>query len=317
MFYFYQFILGEEKGFGKTLKFGKDTSFLSKALLREGDKSDSFDKWDQQDPKKGMTKSHFPDPGHSASRARRRTELEQNRDSKSSLIKKDDTFSTFTSKSKASESPPRTKSSLVSLDDADFLKDAKSPRSPLLRSNESSPRSSKSPQGRLSPLSPDSSMAMDFRKKSDISSKKPGSTTKSVSPLTSPKTQPRKNKSPLSFDKSKTEDFSQKPDQKSAKFGDSGDSFGDVQKSREGKTPRDSNEGFSWVSTLTESKAKITSKIEEESRPRKKSTDKFLDDLFGAKGKEEGKKFKQFFFVRITSKLKTIFNFCQSVNFHF
>ena len=85
----------------------------------------------------------------SSSRARRRNELS-----------KTSTINTDLKSPEKQESPKREKSSLSSLDDSDFLKTSKKTESTSVlpsgrRSSDSSPRSSKSPQGRLSPLSPD------------------------------------------------------------------------------------------------------------------------------------------------------------------
>ncbi|XP_075257355.1 uncharacterized protein LOC142349580 isoform X2 [Convolutriloba macropyga] len=186
--------------------------------------------------------------------------------------------------------PRNLKSSLVSLDDADFLKDAKSPRSPLLRSSDSSPRSSKSPQGRLSPLiSPESSNSLTspkgggsrFLKKSPAATKVntknddeiPGRDSSPVSTF-------KKNKKQLNDETPRSSLFDDNDEEKEKKKKEklSGDgSFADLSSSKTKEMKQEQKEfkeGYSWLAAS------------ESPRPKSPRTPKGDRDEFEISGKK-------------------------------
>ena len=169
----------DNKSFGRTLRYNEQTqSTIRKTISQSADSKDEYDESEFEQTSKPQETSI------SSSRARRRSELTKTNISEKGE-KEDSGRGIFRSSQK-------TRTSLVSLDDTNFIKD--SPRSPLTRSTDSSPRSSKSPQGRLSPLSPDSSLSspkLSFLKQSSKTKDASKSRSKTLSPQLSPKDLPK------------------------------------------------------------------------------------------------------------------------------
>ena len=243
------------------MRYNEDTqSFLRGLSPRANDSSPVLDESNRSSTTSPKLAS--PDPSiSSSSRARRRNEL-----TKTSFLKID-------SKQEKDDSTKREKSQLSSLDDSDFLKNLKKPE-PIglpsgLRSSDSSPRSSKSPQGRLSPLSPDlvasprapvSSFQRKTSREASLSPKDPFS--RSSKPEIS-KTKTYNSTLPKSDSKNT---FRSKEDQK------------DLELSLSPKKE-----------STYESLFGSSSKSETEGPKTRDSTDEFLDSIFGTKEKTEEK----------------------------